>query len=731
LKRRAVSTLLTKIRDPHNEGALYCYFATYTVRITVAIPPIGVGNLYIFCMSESSNQTLTQQQLDAIRREEEILAEVISSLQAQLTKSNQRFRFEHSRARDLTAELVQSTRDEDKAMLASDEAVSHALKDNHSENISRIEQQLGRPYFARVVVKEERNGTPYEIEYKLGTFANPDCRIVDWRKAPIARLYYEYKEGDEYAEEIQGQEREGHVALRNTLEISKGQLVGLNCSLGSFMRAETGWQVAASGRAQATNQSDGFKLKDILALITPDQFDLITREAKTAILIQGIAGSGKTTVALHRLAWLLHEDNSPLKTDQALVVVHSKVLKEYISQILPDMGVSGVSVLTFSEWIEKVLTGNGYASSLFARENRIVCPASILRLKSSFAFLNLLEELTQASPSSGYRELLVEICSNPELILERDSSRLLTSELIQEALSYHKQNLGNSSTIDSTDSTDPALMLRWLQLRSDKRTRHDQSSEPYGHIMIDEVQDFNPAELAVLVSSVEKPYQLTLAGDTSQAISVNTPFPGWEQIRRYWSFSKNFSEQITLEVSFRSTLPIMRLASYVKNISQPKHGRTGRRPIWFRCRNEEEGFRYAIHWLQTAIDKYPNQMTAVICLDRAEAREVFKLLQPTFSHAIRLGTPGDFSFQEGIVVSDITTVKGLEFYNVLAWNVGATNFPAGQRSANLLYVAMTRAEENLALISWKSPAACLANCPEHLVRLYDLSENDPLEGARQ
>jgi len=681
-------------------------------------------------MSDHLDPELDQDQRDLIEHEEAILDSVITSLTSQLKNSNNRYRLENSRARELTSELVQSSRDEDKAMLASDEAVSHALKDSHGENITRIEQQISKPYFARVIVTEDRNGKPVEIEYKLGTFANPDCRIVDWRRAPIARLYYEYREGDEYSEVIQGQEREGHVKLRHMLEIQKSRLIKITSSAGTFIKQDGQWTETRSKRIRGGNQNESeFRLKDILSLITPEQFDLITREAKTAILIQGIAGSGKTTVALHRLAWLLHEDNSPLKSDHALVVVHSQVLQNYISQTLPGMGISGVSVMTYSGWIEKVLQIAGYDSSLLQPEKMAHCSASISRLKSSFAFLNVLEELSLNSSTSNmsYWELLVEICRNPKSILEKDSSRLLTTELISEALHYQQEILKQAPVLDRSDC---ALLLRWFQLRSGKSLHHNSQLNSYGHIVIDEVQDFKPAELSTLVSSVEKPFQLTLAGDTSQAISPNNPFPGWEQVRRYWSFSNDFSEQITLEISFRSTLPIMRLASFVKKIAPPNKGRNGRRPIWFKCRNEEEGFRYAIHWLETAIEKYPDQMTAVICRDRAEAREVYNLLQPSFNHSIRLGNQGDFSFQEGIVISDVATVKGLEFFNVLVWNVASTSFPAGEMGANLLYVALTRAEENLALISWKHPAASLANCPEHLVRLYDLRESDPLESRQ-
>lgn len=168
-----------------------------------------------------------EQQL--ITDEVQTLQNVISSLKNQLDNAEQRIRTEAIRARDLTSQIVAATREEDKAMLASDEAVSHGLWEQKREEIELLTKQIQKPYFARIVLNEEDldSGKEKIIEYKLGFSANTDCRIIDWRKAPISKLYYEYKEGDDYSEEILGRERVGKVVLRNRVDISQGILTGV------------------------------------------------------------------------------------------------------------------------------------------------------------------------------------------------------------------------------------------------------------------------------------------------------------------------------------------------------------------------------------------------------------------------------------------------------------------------------------------------------------------------
>jgi DNA helicase IV len=227
--------------------------------------------------------------------------------------------------------------------------------------------------------------------------------------------------------------------------------------------------------------------------------------------------------------------------------------------------------------------------------------------------------------------------------------------------------------------------------------------------------------LASLMNAVESAHDLTLVGDIGQSISSDEQFIGWERLKEVWQIELGERATFfTLNVSYRSTLPIMQLASYASKRRSPTEGRAGRTPIWFHCENEERATESALQWLSKALERYPTSLSAVLCADQNEAQHVLSLLKPRLGAQVRIGKPGNFSFEEGLIVTAIEYVKGLEFTNVLLWNPSAGAFPAGDPLANnKLYVAITRAEENLALVSFGRYSRLLPPIDSKLVRGYD------------
>ncbi len=679
-------------------------------------------------------QPLTENEQRLIKEECAVLSKVMESLTEQLKRIDQRLQVEHDRSRELTSSIVAASRDEDKAMLASDEAVSHALRDNHDRGAKTLLKLLKKPYFARFVVEEEVRGKLAQREYRLGFAANPDCRIVDWRKAPISKLYYEYKEGDEFAEEIQGHDREGVITLRHAVEIKNGELVSLTTSDGTFKLINGEWVKSSGGHTTA-----GGHLKDILSLITPEQFQLITENAETAILLQGIAGSGKTTVALHRLAWLLHEDNSECRPEECLVLVLSDVLKRYISSLLPALNIDGVNLMSYREWTSKLVQYLHPDLCLNGAIHRNERPPaySIVRLKNSLAFLTAFEDLVQdltrrEDPLPAYHELTLKLLSEKKSILSQDTNELLDEEMLDMALEREQQNAQHQQI----DLSDEALLLRMHQIKSGHLPRVtaegkvQETTSGLDHIVVDEVQDFSPVQLASIIESVSNTAHLTLVGDTSQQIFSHNTFPGWEKLRSRWAFKDDIARHISLTISHRSTLPIMRLADYVKGKSEVTEGRKGRTPIYFQCPDEQQGILRCIDWLKTAAQKYPSALTAVICENTAAARDAHSLLEPTFGSAIRVGSADNFTFDEGIIVAGADQVKGLEFTNVLLWNPTRSAYPDSDYGRNLLYIAITRAEENVAIVCWQSPSKHLPHIHSKVIRGYDFTSEEEATRVR-
>ncbi len=728
----------------------------------------------------------------ALEEEERCLKEVLDCLSEQLQYSSRKLANESRRARELTSQIVNTTREEDKALLASDEAVAHALSHKKAGDIQILRKQLEKPYFARFVLEEQQDGRTKEFEYRLGFHANPDCRIIDWRKAPISKLYYDYREGDEYCEEIQGVERRGRIRLRNAVDIEAKKLVKLSCRYGSFIKENGNWRVLDSRGFRAASHGT---LPDVLALITKEQFRTITEEAKTAILIQGIAGSGKTTVALHRLAWLLHEENSSLKAERCVVVVLSKILKAYVQNFLPSIGVNGVPVLTFSEWtkptiaraaphlidedgeisrpadpaplsIQRVLRSMALLTSIEKYQARIYAarladleksvdwtavPAGLKKIvddaraagKGAHYILRRLDEgvsrgLQNISPQhqlySGLsdfkrrltpaekspEEVLIEVLSRPEEVMQADETKLIDRQTLEQARERLARNCQNKVLDPAAD----ALIVRLFELRTGGIVMPDGESGRHDHIVVDEVQDFSPVDLAVFIRAVKDMRELTLVGDVSQKIHETSEFPGWKKLAAHWNSRKAVSKYVSLTVSHRSTLPIMRLAEHVQGQPVATEGRPGRTPIWFRCRTESKGISEVIEWLGKALERYPNALTALLAPSMQEAKYALSLLEPNFGAVVRLGDDNSFSFEDGIIVTDVLHAKGLEFMNVLVWNPSAQSYPPNQLGRNLLYSAITRAEENLCLVTWKKPSPLLPPINSKLIRGIRIGEEE-------
>ncbi|MFW6197537.1 MAG: ATP-binding domain-containing protein [Myxococcota bacterium] len=270
----------------------------------------------------------------------------------------------------------------------------------------------GSPYFGRLVL--EQDGQKREVLIGRATFLDraTGIRIVDWRDAPVSRIYYRFEEGDDYEEEFGGRDVEGDVLVRRSVSIKDGQLRRIGCPQGTFVKGRDGqWrrldeQVTRLHGGQGTamrpeafhrpgklgvgerdEQEDKF-LNEITALIDPRQFELITKETSGLVVIQGGAGSGKTTIGLHRLAYLSFQDPQRFRADRMLVVVFNDALVRYIGRVLPALGVHGVQVMTYERWTQRLrLTHLTNLPTEYAEDT----PSVVVRLKKHPVMLELID----------------------------------------------------------------------------------------------------------------------------------------------------------------------------------------------------------------------------------------------------------------------------------------------------------------------------------------------------
>ncbi len=305
------------------------------------------------------------------------------------------------------------------------------------------------PYFGHLRLRErvaERGEVERDVFIGRATFTDAKARvhIVDWRNAPVSQLYYCYGEGSDYEETFGQREVEGDILQRRTLTIEDGALLRVASPQGVWVKNQNtsasapscwrrtdvpvrelggGEQTAMRpaprrgvlGAAPEDAQRLDRHLPEIAALIDPRQFEIMTAPHSGVVVIQGGAGSGKTTIGLHRLAYLsfAHPERFPPK--RMVVVTQGTALAGYIGQVLPALGVPGVRVLTFQEWAEREL--QRAIPWLRATVTDDVVPA-VTRVKSHPALLHELERRARSPKTKRGKSAVVELWA--DLLTDRE-----------------------------------------------------------------------------------------------------------------------------------------------------------------------------------------------------------------------------------------------------------------------------------------------------------------------
>ncbi len=698
--------------------------------------------------------SLTEEELAYIKEEEELLESTLESLCRQLPVVQEAKVNANQAARELTKQVVNEWNDEERQPLISDEAVAHSILDIRKNSDKALLELIQEPYFGRVSTTEEDGS---EVSFLIGKKSNIDAGIVDWRNGPIAALYFNYKQDEEFFEVINQRERIGKIKLRRSYKVENGHLVQIDAPEGIFRRNETGWEKLDVDSEIAAHRSRGLHSKEkslpsILSLITKDQFELITTDPERPVIIQGSAGSGKTTVALHRLAWLLHENNSQVKAEKTRVIVMNKSLAIYVRATLPSMGIDGVQTTTFNSWALSIIRKSVRGQPFFKFLN---IPSFVEEIKFSEEILKALagwvekqglaldEEIKkQFASRTSHQEAWAQSKAKPLLPRLRDFSHEVKNSKLpdaekQQKLGFIKKQISNledylqdlynllsdtehlkkylphdaklASNLDylkrlteknrhkkNLDYFDMSLVLRLIQLKNGGLPDGSGGVVTLDHIVIDEAQDFGPVEFAIMMDAVDDKRQVTIVGDVAQKILFARKFIGWKKVVEYLGLDDDAI--IQLEVSFRCTVPIMTLAHKVAGDPKKVEGRAGSDPVWQQSKNYVDLIETLVDWSRGLLRTDPYKLVALICRYPKQAMELKEEMEAYLPGEVRLGHRDQFSFEPGILVTNIHQVKGLEFDSVALVEPDEENYPVKrEESRNMIYVGITRTQEDLLL----------------------------------
>ncbi|ABR47221.1 superfamily I DNA helicase [Alkaliphilus metalliredigens QYMF] len=222
------------------------------------------------------------------------------------------------------------------------------MADRNFDNLKRIKD---KPYFARIDFKPNERVEVDKVYIGKTSLMRAEDEvplIVDWR-SPIANIYYEGRIG-ETSYVAEGGIQEGELLLKRQFTIEDGELKNIMDI--DIMTTDTFLQASLEANAEE-------RLKDIASTIQAEQNRVIRADMSLPLIVQGVAGSGKTTIALHRIAYFIYTYEKTFDPENFMIIAPNKLFLNYISEVLPELGVGNVKQTTFIDFME-ALVGKKY-----------------------------------------------------------------------------------------------------------------------------------------------------------------------------------------------------------------------------------------------------------------------------------------------------------------------------------------------------------------------------------
>ncbi len=597
------------------------------------------------------------------------------------------------------------------------------------------------PYFACVDFRYEGETAAEPYYIGLASFRPKKSfmpLVYDWR-APISGLFYDYDKGPAGFFSPQG-EIKGEILHKLQYKITNGMM--------EFF-FENDMKIDDDILMRELGNNANARLKSIVATIQREQNAIIRNEKDRILVVQGAAGSGKTSVALHRIAYLLYHKRQELNSDNVMILSPNPIFSDYISQILPELGEEQILEMSFDEYAKRELRGianfesryrqmeylltSAFDSKTAAHKRRLIeykqsrefleeMYGYVLQLEEDFVEWKDLDCKNIKRESSEMELLFYEKFPDVPILQRLD---VIADYIISEQESIDKKDMDPiraeivRDRITSMYRTKDirAVYYDFLQTLSDKTQEQKGHSEftaseamiPYEdvypliyfrcllcgtrdhrnvrHLVIDEMQDYNRIQYAVIEKLFHCP--MTILGDREQATDGRAS----EVLRILPEIFGRQVKLLELRKSYRSTYEIGTFSSQFTDSKDTEFfQRHGKEPKLHRFSDGEELLQELARRIKEQLLEYST--IAVITITQKEADRVYRSMKDRVG-AVLFGENSD-TFITGVVVAPFYLVKGLEFDTVHVVNVNAESFYAPiHRQA--LYIACTRALHELDL----------------------------------
>ncbi len=609
-------------------------------------------------------------------------------------------------------------------MLTNEEENKAIMKRNYFRRLLQIKK---KPYFASIVFKDD-DGDIFNIYMSLTYLKDKDANniLYDWR-SPICSLFYDYETGPcEYS--APGGTFHGELKRKRQYKIDNNKLVGVfDNSLN--IDDEVLQEVLANGSDE--------RMKNVVNTIQQEQNKVIRNLEDNNLIVQGIAGSGKTTVALHRIAFLLYRLER-LSSNNILIFSPNNIFTEYISEVLPSLGEANTLQTTFNDYLASFINEykdveefTEFISRYYSykeeypelvkykQSDEIIedFKAYLDQYVSKACFVNDIveneknivtkEELNELLHNKYDRLPLFERLDEMALKLSNNfykgSSKKKATflKLLGKAANFKKdykeiyknfylssfckikltEGIVNSFVKKDIINYEDALLFAYMKGILEGFIYEATIKQ----VIIDEAQDYNRLQY-IIINNIFKKADFTILGDINQNIN---PYYSYNSLEDLKDLFRGDTKYLELLKTYRSSPEII---DYTNKILNLKHvnaiRKDNNKPVIIR-KNLEDLKTSLVNDIKTLQERYKS--TAIITKDGVEANKLYELIKDNVD--ISLLDANTKSFRKDLVIIPAYTAKGLEFDSVIIYNDRENSYKNNER--NLLYVACTRSQHEL------------------------------------
>ncbi len=657
-------------------------------------------------------EVIKEKLLDTIRQTEDRVRQFDTEL-----RQNKEYLHEHKSGMD-EADLVAAGQSINRIANTGESVVARK---------SKLQKLCESPYFGRIDFTPNERGQYTPIYIGIHTFTDEASRtnlVYDWR-APISSMFYDFELGDAWYNTPSGKIA-GMITIKRQYKIRKGNM--------EFM-IENDVNIHDDVLQKELSKSSDDRMKTIVATIQRDQNEVIRNETAQVMIIQGVAGSGKTSIALHRVAFLLYRFRDEIKAKDVLIISPNKVFADYISNVLPELGEEQIPEMGMEELASDVLEDKYKFQRFFEQVSLLLerhdeDHIERIKFKSTFEFLSKLNQYIIHLENNffSFLELRVGKTVVPfPFILERFKAYhripLLkrTPEVVKDIQQYVRNEVQRKLTgheksqiwqaMPRIFKTDNLLDIyknfyRWVdkpalfRMAGDKLEYSDvfpliyckirlegvQAFDHVKHLLVDEMQDYTPVQYSVL-SRLFK-CKKTILGDINQTVNPHSASSA-ESIEQVFPQG----DTVKLYRSYRSTYEISSFAQRISHnpdlIPLERHGQE---PVVKGLKSNAQ----EIEEIKKLISDFKNSAhpsMGIICKTMKQAEFVY---QEVKAPGVYLLTADSTSYNDGVIITTAHLAKGLEFDEVIIPFASVRNYQTDV-DKRMLYIACTRAMHHLTL----------------------------------